>query len=921
MPFRNKRTDKPALSGAAAAICEALEIRRLLSTVYVDAIAPGPTNDGSSWQNAYTSLQTALGAAVSGQTIEVAQGTYTPTSGTDRTATFQLIDGVSILGGYAGYGTANPDACNVTSYPTILSGDIGVIGNNSDNSYNVVTGSGTNASAVLNGFTISDGSANAQNPDDPQNQFAGGGLYESAGSPTIANCTFTGNSAAEGGGMFNEDSSSPTLTNCTFTGNTVAWGGGMFNYESSSPTLTNCEFTGNSADEGSGMFNEYSSSPTLLNCTFTENSAGSYGGGMYNYGSSLPTLTNCTFTTNSAYEGGGMSNENYSSPTLTNCTFTGNVDNGYGGGMSNFLNCSPTLTNCTFTTNSAIVEGGGMYVEDCTSITLTNCTFTANSAYAGGGLYNEVASSLMLTSCTFTGNHATNGDGGGIFNSSVSPTLTNCTFNENFATNGNGGGMCSYFSTPTLTNCILWGDTAPVSSEIYNDSTGQPIVDYSDIQGGYAGTGNINADPLFVNAAAGNLQLQPTSPCINVGSNAAINATGVTTDLAGNPRIIDGVVDMGAYGCQSPSIAWTGSGDGINWGNPANWSDDLVPTQNDTVMIPSGATVQLGSGTFAVASLTLQGNATLNLGSGTLEIDFGDAADPLAMMQSYIQSGFSNDAWTGSGITSSIAQSNPGLYAIGYADGNDDVGTPAVAGQIYMQATVVGDATLDGIVNFPDLLLVAQNYGKTGQDWAHGDFNYDGIVNFPDLLLVAQNYGKQMSAEQTAQLPNSFSEQADTSSPVVACNPVPSSPVSSPINVVNTPPPPPVVAEAVVSAPISSTTIAPVQPPVEAASAVAAETPIAGNRDRTFKGSGDVSTATINNNRMKVRVGSGHDSLSIARGVPTILGSGWNDTLAAMNTAADALQGGAGNDSLLGNGAAGESLNGGSGSDIILLSK
>ena len=91
-------------------LIEPLETRRLLSgTVFVDAIAPG-TDDGSSWANAYTDLQQALAAVVAGQTIEVSQGTYLPTSGTDRTATFQLVDGVTIQGGYAGYGQPNPDA-------------------------------------------------------------------------------------------------------------------------------------------------------------------------------------------------------------------------------------------------------------------------------------------------------------------------------------------------------------------------------------------------------------------------------------------------------------------------------------------------------------------------------------------------------------------------------------------------------------------------------------------------------------------------------------------------------------------------------------------------------------------------------------------------------------------------------------------
>ena len=106
----------------------------------------------------------------------------------------------------------------------------------------------------------------------------------------------------------------------------VDGGGGMFN-KSSSPTLINCTFTGNLAYAygGGGMYN-YSSNPTLIGCTFTENSTINYGGGMLNYNNSSPTLTDCTFTNNSSDRaGGGMYNYTSSSPTLINCTFTGNL--------------------------------------------------------------------------------------------------------------------------------------------------------------------------------------------------------------------------------------------------------------------------------------------------------------------------------------------------------------------------------------------------------------------------------------------------------------------------------------------------------------------------------------------------------------------------------------------------------------------
>lgn len=292
--------------------------------IYVDAGAVGD-NNGTSWGHAFADLQDALTAAGATDIINVALGTYRPTSGGDRNATFQLKNGVDVYGGYpSGGGTRSPQA-NVTTLSGDLNGDDIGSTNNVENSYHVVTGSGTDPTAVLDGFTITGGNANAASLPNS----LGGGMYNDYGSPTVANCTFTGNSANSGGGMLNYNDSGPMVTNCTFSGNSAGYsGGGMYNY-SGSPTVTNCTFSGNSA--------------ALL-------MFGNGGGGMYNY---------------------------LASPAITNCTFSGNwSERMNGGGMFN-ENCNPTITNCTFSKNSAVFSGGGIYGKDAT---INNSVFWGNTA-------------------------------------------------------------------------------------------------------------------------------------------------------------------------------------------------------------------------------------------------------------------------------------------------------------------------------------------------------------------------------------------------------------------------------------------------------------------------------------------------------------------------------------------------------------
>ena len=275
------------------------------------------------------------------------------------------------------------------------------------------------------------------------------------------------------------------------------------------------------------------------------------GGGMYNFLSS-PTVVNCDFIRNSATESGGGMWNNSSSPTVNNCTFDGNsavhpLGVGFGGGISNRVS-NPRVTNCTFFMNSACIFGGAMSNSDSCPI-VTNCRFTANTAgESGGGIYSH-GSSPTVTNCTFTGNTATH-QGGGMRNSNSSdPTVTNCTFSGNSANTGGGMFNSASSSTVTVTNCILWGDS-PDEIVVSGDD---PNVTFSNVEGGFPGTGNIDADPLFVDPDNGDLRLQAGSPCIDAGDNTAV-PRGVLRDLDGNPRFIDSTfvgtmatVDMGAY--------------------------------------------------------------------------------------------------------------------------------------------------------------------------------------------------------------------------------------------------------------------------------------------------------------------------------------------------------------------------------------
>ena len=286
--------------------------------IYVDTDVRG-ANDGSSWSDAYWTLHNALQESTQGDEIRIAQGIYKPdqttikvrrdtvvTASGDRQATFQLKNGVVLKGGYAGSGEPDPDVRDIDLYQSILSGDLNGddgpdFSNYTENSYHVVTGSGTNATAVLDGFTVSGGNANETIGG------YGGGMHNDLCTTTVTNCNFNRNSATRGGGMANTGRpkipSGPTLTNCAFSGNSARLGGGMANWGGSSGTLTNCTFSGNTAENGGAMFITKVSEATLRNCTLTGNqTSDGDGGAIACTGNSSATLVNTILWNNSTVE-------------------------------------------------------------------------------------------------------------------------------------------------------------------------------------------------------------------------------------------------------------------------------------------------------------------------------------------------------------------------------------------------------------------------------------------------------------------------------------------------------------------------------------------------------------------------------------------------------------------------------------------
>jgi len=367
--------------------------------VNINAVGQG---SGTDWANAIPQLADALKWArqqnnfTSGNPLKifVAKGTYKPlynaadgqfTTDGGRDNAFVMVNNVQIYGGFdPDNGITNLTHARIlpsSGGGTFLSGDIGTISDKNDNTYHVVLSSGAVGAALIDGFTITEGSSTYSVTGtitlngNTLSRTYGGGILNWSSSPAITNCNFIANEAyLFGAGMCNV-SSSPVISNCIFSANSTSNNGGGIANSSSSPILNNVNIWANNAGVGGGIYNSNASVLALFNVNISSNSASS-GGGVYNDSSSGSQsaiyVTNGLFSKNLAFFGGAIYNSSFSSATLTNATFG---DNG-SQGLSTSVNATLVLQNCIVWDN--INDGGGTYTSAYSLIKGSSSTANGN---------------------------------------------------------------------------------------------------------------------------------------------------------------------------------------------------------------------------------------------------------------------------------------------------------------------------------------------------------------------------------------------------------------------------------------------------------------------------------------------------------------------------------------------------------------
>jgi|GEM_PF-1979759 len=397
----------------------------------------------------FTSIQSAIVAALAGDTVRVHDGIY--------------VESIDFLGKAIAVRSVNGPAAT-----TIDAAGKGRVVN---------FASGEGPGSVLDGFTLTNGTADT-----------GGGISCVSSSPVITNCIVSGNSADYGGGIYCQ-LSSPAITGCTITHNVAAVsGGGIHAYDTSTPVITGCTISGNSATgapgfdgQGGGVYC-YNAAPTIADSTISGNRAADAGGGFFGTASSSAVITNTTISGNSAGTDGGGICCLFSSPVLDRVTISGN-DADFGGGIWLGVGSTPGITNATVTGNHASQSGGGLFCSSSSSA-VAHSTFSGNSAGLGGGIFVGGTTATTVYNSILWGNAALSHNE--ILDYGGTITVAYSVVQGGFTGSNNTGTLVS---DDPLFNDPRAAAEAPTSAGDYRLLTGSPCID--------SGTANTTTYPAL----------------------------------------------------------------------------------------------------------------------------------------------------------------------------------------------------------------------------------------------------------------------------------------------------------------------------------------------------------------------------------------------------------------------------------------
>lgn len=409
--------------------------------IYVDDSATG-ANNGTSWQDAYTSVFFALQSAATHDELWVAEGTYVPVAVNAPVAS--LVSCVAVYGGFVGT-EASVDERPMPLAATIFSGDFAGddgVGGYSDNSFHVVVASSVE-NVLVDGVTITGGNAS-----DVGQGAQGGGAIVVDSTVVLEDIVFLANVANQAGGGLRVDGAHVTVSGATFDGNSASVGGAVSS-ALSTLDISATSVLGNVASGSGGGLVAIDSEVSLSGCFFQGNT-GVSGGAAY-ADDSVFTALMTTFTENSASNGGALNLRGTEQVTVSSCSFDSNTASARGGAM--WLAAPGVTENTSFAANTSGVEGGAIARRLASGSsgghTFDGCTFVGNSAgtesvFGDGGAISASTYGTEVINSVFDGNSATR-NGGGVYvrpNSSGTWRVESSQFLEN-TSDGSGGAIYS----------------------------------------------------------------------------------------------------------------------------------------------------------------------------------------------------------------------------------------------------------------------------------------------------------------------------------------------------------------------------------------------------------------------------------------------------------------------------------------------